>query len=214
MTSPNVTLLRDLVMIKASELSLSKSDGGIIIPGEIDKVAPKRATVIATGPGTYNKKGDFVKNPVEPGDEILYTQTNVIGTKIDGKEYLLIPASEVLLKLESSSPKLEAVSSLTAEEVVSRLVAKFSSLGLVRLEDMTAPVTLFKEANVDNPNEIPLMARSFIVTEESLNEPFVPPDGTVAFSMWQVVDRVPGVRTGEFVARLAFSDRSDLKRAE
>lgn len=216
MTKPNVTLLRDLVMIQAAELQLSKSEGGIIVPGELDKMAPKRATVIAAGPGTFNKKGDFVPTSVKPGDEILYMQTNVISAKIEGKDYYIIPSSEVLLKLSTGDTSIES-KDLTyfKEKITTRLIKKLTDLGLTRLDDMTAPVDVFTVPMADGSEGeiIPLSARSFIISEKSLNDPFSPPEGTVAFSMWQVVERVPGQLTGDYVARFAFSDRADIKKA-
>ena len=109
MKTPNVQLLRDLVLIRAMSLELNKSAGGVIIPGDLDKMAPKRALVVATGPGTYNKKGEFVEAPCKAGDVILYMERDLIPVKLEGEDFYIVPASEVLLKLAAAPVDNEAL---------------------------------------------------------------------------------------------------------
>ena len=215
MKTPNIQLLRDLVMVKAMPLELSKTKLGIIVPGDMDKMSPKKAVVVAAGPGTYNKKGEFVKAPCEAGDVILYMERDLIPVKLEGEEYLIIPASEVLLKLpkDQSPNSAEVVEealevAVAKKDITQKLITKLGAMGLQQLEDMSGPVDFYV---ADDGTEMTPAARSFIVTEESLSSPFTPPEGTVAFAMWQVAERVPGVNTGEFVARLAFLDKLGKK---
>src|ERR1035437_3143901 len=99
MTDPNITLLRDLVMVRPDPL-VSKTEFGMIIP-DLDKTSPKHGTVICVGPGTYNLKGVFVPTPCVVGDRVVYAQRDAVIYRHEKEELLILPASEILLKLNS-----------------------------------------------------------------------------------------------------------------
>jgi hypothetical protein len=147
----------------------------------------------------------------------LYVQANITPIKLEGIDYYLFPATEVLAKLNSAAPVKTSSSSLTSirlDVIKVKLIDMLKATGLVQLDDMSAPVDLFEPIEAPyGVDLIPLTARSFMISEESLKDPFLPPAGTVAFSMWEVVDRIPGAPSDTFVARLAFSERADLKKA-
>ena len=67
-----------------------KTAGGIIIP-DTAKEKPQRGTVIATGPG---KKDEPVQ--VNVGDSIFYGKYSGTELQIDGKDYLIMRASDIL----------------------------------------------------------------------------------------------------------------------
>lgn len=67
-----------------------KTAGGIIIP-DTAKEKPQKGTVIAVGPG---KKDEPVQ--VNAGDTIFYGKYSGTEIQIDGKEYLIMRASDIL----------------------------------------------------------------------------------------------------------------------
>lgn len=86
--------LGDRVVIKpleAEEISAS----GIIIPDTVKKEKAERGTVIATGPGRY-EKGAVVPMTVQKGDEVLFEQTYREPVEIDGEEYYIFSESSIL----------------------------------------------------------------------------------------------------------------------
>ena len=60
------------VLIKP-EMNEKHLASGLIIPDTADTVM-YRAEVLAVGEGDYNKKGEFVKTRVKPGDKIIFVQ--------------------------------------------------------------------------------------------------------------------------------------------
>ena len=69
-----------------------KTAGGIIIP-DTAKEKPKQGKVVAIG-------NDNLKFMVKPGDTVLYGQYSGTEVKIDGKEYIIMKESEILLILK------------------------------------------------------------------------------------------------------------------
>jgi len=70
------------------------SASGIIIPDTIKKEKAERGTVVATGPGRY-ERGTIVPMTVKKGDEVLF-KTYGGPTEIDGEEYYVVIESEIL----------------------------------------------------------------------------------------------------------------------
>ena len=86
--------LGDRVVIKplaAEEVSAS----GIIIPDTVKKEKAERGTVVATGPGRY-EKGVIVPMTVQKGDEVLFEQTYREPIEIDGDDYFIFSESTIL----------------------------------------------------------------------------------------------------------------------
>ncbi len=67
-----------------------KTAGGIIIP-DTAKEKPQRGTIIAAGPG---KKDEPVQ--VSVGDAIFYGKYSGTEIQLDGKDYLIMRASDIL----------------------------------------------------------------------------------------------------------------------
>jgi chaperonin GroES len=67
-----------------------KTAGGIIIP-DTAKEKPQRGTIIAAGPG---KKDEPVQ--VSVGDTIFYGKYSGTEIQLDGKDYLIMRASDIL----------------------------------------------------------------------------------------------------------------------
>ncbi len=86
--------LGDRVVIKPltkEEVSAS----GIIIPDTVKKEKAERGTVIATGPGRY-EKGGLVPMTVKKGDEVIFEQSYRDPVEIDGEEYYIFSEASIL----------------------------------------------------------------------------------------------------------------------
>jgi chaperonin GroES len=69
--------------------------GGIIIP-DTAKEKPLEGVVHAVGLGRRNKNGEFTPMPVKEGDRVLFAKYGGTEIKIDGKEYKLLNADDIL----------------------------------------------------------------------------------------------------------------------
>ena len=78
---------RVLVQPAAAE---EKTAGGIIIPDTAQE-KPQKGTIIAVGPG---KKDEPIHLNV--GDEVFYGKYSGTEIQVDGKEYLIMRASDIL----------------------------------------------------------------------------------------------------------------------
>jgi len=71
---------------------------GIVIP-DTAKEKPQEGKVIAVGPGK-TEKGETVKPQVKVGDRILYKRYGGDEIKIEGKDYLMVSADDILAVIE------------------------------------------------------------------------------------------------------------------
>ena len=88
--------LHDRVVVKRIE-SDDKTAGGIIIP-DTAKEKPTQGEVIAVGPGRY-EKGERIPMELKVGDQVIYGKYSGTPYTLDGDEYVIIKASDVLAKL-------------------------------------------------------------------------------------------------------------------
>ncbi|KAG5327506.1 CH10 protein, partial [Pseudoatta argentina] len=91
--------LFDRVLIQRAE-AITKTKGGIVLP-EKAQAKVLRGTVVATGPGARNDKGEHVPLSIKIGDVVLLPEYG--GTKVeleDNKEYHLFRESDILAKVE------------------------------------------------------------------------------------------------------------------
>lgn len=91
--------LHDRVIVKpADPESMTKS--GIIIP-DVGKEKPLRGTVVAVGPGDYQKDG-VTRKPMEvkPGDEILFVRYAGSELELNGEEVVIMRAEEIIAIVE------------------------------------------------------------------------------------------------------------------
>ena len=98
-------LLHDLVLIKKKPAPV-KSEAGIhLIPQNLgQKGAPMEGIVISVGDGKYTIKGDWVKPDVEPGDQVIFAQTDLKEVKALGDAFVIVPSSEILVRLRPDEP--------------------------------------------------------------------------------------------------------------
>lgn len=94
MNKPNITPLHDRVLIKRVEKE-TKSSGGIVLPDTVGE-KPMEGTVIATGPGKADEKGNIRPLVVQKGDRVLFSRYGGTEIKIDGEAYLIVREDDLL----------------------------------------------------------------------------------------------------------------------
>ena len=67
---------------------------GIVLP-DTAKEKPQRGSVLEVGPGRY-EDGKLVPLDVKKGDEIIFSKYGGTEVKVDGDEYLILSARDVL----------------------------------------------------------------------------------------------------------------------
>ena len=89
----NIKPLADRVIVKPAEKETMK--GGIIIP-DTAKEKPMQGTIVAVGPGQISDSGERVTPEVKKGDTVLYGKYSGTAVNVDGVDYLILRASDVL----------------------------------------------------------------------------------------------------------------------
>ncbi len=83
---------RVLIKVKESE---EKTKGGIFIP-QTAQEKTQAGIVEAVGPGKTNDKGDLIPITVKPKDEIIFDKYAGTQIKIDGADFLIVSADDIL----------------------------------------------------------------------------------------------------------------------
>ena len=86
--------LGDRVLIEAVE-AVEETMGGIFIPDSA-KEKPQEARVVALGTGKVDEDGKKIEFEVKVGDIVLTSKYGGTEVKVDGKEYKLVSASDIL----------------------------------------------------------------------------------------------------------------------
>ncbi len=92
--------LLDNVLIEPMERE-QQLPSGIVIP-DTAKEKPQEGKVVAVGPGKYGtclpagRKGELIKPEVKVGDRVLYKRYGGDEIKIEGKDYLMVSAEDIL----------------------------------------------------------------------------------------------------------------------
>jgi chaperonin GroES len=91
--------LEDRIVVKASEEE-STTASGIVIP-DTAKERPQEGEVIAVGPGRFTEDGKTrVAMDVKVGDKVIYSKYGGTEVKVEGEEYLILSARDVLAVIE------------------------------------------------------------------------------------------------------------------
>jgi len=98
MAKENFELFDDRVLVKPNAAE-EKSAGGIIIP-DTAKEKPQRGTVVAVGKGKYAEQtGTLIPMQIKEGDTVMYGKYGGTEISIQGEDYLIMRASDILMKL-------------------------------------------------------------------------------------------------------------------
>ena len=93
----NLKPLEDRIVVKANEEE-STTSSGIVIP-DTAKEKPQEGTVVAVGPGRF-EDGARVPLDVAVGDTVIYSKYGGTEVKVEGDEYLILSARDVLAVIE------------------------------------------------------------------------------------------------------------------
>jgi chaperonin GroES len=85
--------LDDRIVVKASE-GEEMTSSGLVIP-DTAKEKPQEGTVMAIGPGKF-EDGVRVPLDVAVGDKVIYSKYGGTEVKVQGEEYLILSARDVL----------------------------------------------------------------------------------------------------------------------
>jgi chaperonin GroES len=94
----SLTPLEDHVVVKASEGD-ERTASGIVIP-DTAKERPQEGEVMAAGPGRF-EDGQRIPMDVKAGDEVIYSKYGGTEVKVQGEEYLILSARDVLAVIRS-----------------------------------------------------------------------------------------------------------------
>src|SRR2546426_10849457 len=90
----NLEPLEDRVVVKPLEEGVQKTPTGIIIP-DTAKEKPQEGEVVAVGPGRF-EEGARVPLDVKVGDKVIYSKYGGTEITVEGDDYLILSARDVL----------------------------------------------------------------------------------------------------------------------
>jgi chaperonin GroES len=91
----NLKPLEDRIVVKPGE-GEEMTTSGLVIP-DTAKEKPQEGSVVAVGPGRFNEDGDErIPMDVAVGDTIIYSKYGGTEVKVEGEEYLILSARDVL----------------------------------------------------------------------------------------------------------------------
>ena len=94
----NIKPLHDRLIVKAAEKE-QVSAGGIILPDSAQE-KPQRGEVLAAGPGKTLDSGTLAPLDVKVGDVVYYGKYSGTEVKVDGEDYEILRADDVLAVVE------------------------------------------------------------------------------------------------------------------
>jgi chaperonin GroES len=99
----NLEPLEDRVIVKALEEETQRTPTGIIIP-DTAKEKPQEGEVVAVGPGRF-EDGKRIPMDVKVGDRVIYSKYGGTEVKVEGDEYLVLSARDLLAVIKGKSKK-------------------------------------------------------------------------------------------------------------
>src|SRR6184192_3256668 len=98
----NLEPLEDRIVVKPGEAE-ETTVSGIVIP-DTAKEKPQEGEVIAVGPGRF-EEGNRVPVDVKVGDKVIYSKYGGTEVKIEGEEYLVLSARDLLAVVKTKTKK-------------------------------------------------------------------------------------------------------------
>ena len=94
-TDVKIKPLEDRVIVTIDD-SEQTTSSGLVIP-DTAKEKPQQGTVIAVGPGKRSDHtGEVIPMDVKKGDTVLFSKYGGTEVKIEGTEYLILSARDIL----------------------------------------------------------------------------------------------------------------------
>ena len=86
--------LGDRIVVKPKDEDESTTTSGLVIP-DTAKEKPQLGEVLAVGPGEF-QDGDRIPLDVKVGDLVFYSKYGGTEVKVEGEDYLVLSARDVL----------------------------------------------------------------------------------------------------------------------
>lgn len=90
----NLKPLHDRIIVEAAAKE-EKTASGILLPDSAQE-KPQRGTVLAVGPGKRLDSGKLAEIDVNTGDVVLYGKYSGTEVQVDGKDYVILRADDIL----------------------------------------------------------------------------------------------------------------------
>ena len=98
----NLKPLEDRIVVQASE-GEETTASGLVIP-DTAKEKPQEGTVVAVGPGRLTRTAPVSPLDVKVGDKVIYSKYGGTEVKVEGEDYLILSARDVLAIVRSNEP--------------------------------------------------------------------------------------------------------------
>ena len=96
--------LEDRIVVRTAEAE-EKTASGLVIP-DTAKEKPQQGEVLAVGPGRRSDQtGELIPMDIAAGDTVVYSKYGGTEITIDGDDYLILNARDVLAKVGSGKKK-------------------------------------------------------------------------------------------------------------
>ncbi|MCL1897698.1 MAG: co-chaperone GroES [Micrococcales bacterium] len=95
--SVSIQPLEDRIVVRPVEAEQTTASG-IVIP-DTAKEKPQQGEVVAVGPGRVDDNGNRVPVDVSVGDRVIYSKYGGTEVTLDGDDYLILSARDVLAKM-------------------------------------------------------------------------------------------------------------------
>ena len=96
--------LEDRIVVRTAEAE-EKTSSGLVIP-DTAKEKPQQGEVLAVGPGRRSEQsGEIIPMDIVTGDTIVYSKYGGTEITLDGEDYLILNARDVLAKVGSGKGK-------------------------------------------------------------------------------------------------------------
>jgi len=100
----NLQPLEDRIVVRTAEAE-ETTTSGLVIP-DTAKEKPQQGEVLAVGPGRRSdQSGDIIPLDIEVGDTVVYSKYGGTEITLDGDDYLILNARDVLAKVGASGGK-------------------------------------------------------------------------------------------------------------
>jgi chaperonin GroES len=93
--------LEDRIVVRTAEAE-EKTSSGLVIP-DTAKEKPQQGEVLAVGPGRRSEQsGEIIPMDIAAGDTVVYSKYGGTEITLDGEDYLILNARDVLAKVGSA----------------------------------------------------------------------------------------------------------------
>lgn len=95
--SISITPLEDRIVIRQAEAEQTTASGLVLVDSAKEK--PQQGEVLAVGPGRVDDSGNRIEMEVSVGDVVIYSRYGGTEVTLDGEDYLILSARDVLAKV-------------------------------------------------------------------------------------------------------------------